>query len=60
MILHDLRHQPIDGAAGTGDELQHVGTANFLIERPFDRFDLSANASHAIEQFGFLANGMAH
>ena len=60
VILHDLGHQPIDGATGAGNELEHVGTADFLIERPFDRFDLSTNASHTIEQLGFFANGVAH
>jgi hypothetical protein len=60
MILHDLGHQPVDGAAGAGNELQHVSTTDFLIERPFDGFDLSANASHAIEEFGLFANGVGH
>src|SRR5215468_11145055 len=60
MILHDLGHQPIDGAAGAGNELQHVGTTDFLVERPFDGFDLSTNTSHAIEQLGFFANGVGH
>lgn len=60
MILHDLGHQPIDGAAGAGNQLEHVGTADFLIERSFDGFDLSADTSHPIEEFGFFANGVAH
>ena len=60
VILHDLGHQPIDGAAGARDQLQHVGTTDFLIERPFDGFDLSADTSHTIDQFGLFTNGVAH
>ena len=60
VILHDLGHQPVDSAARAGNELQHVRTTNFLIERPFDRFDLSANAPHAIEEFGLFVNGVGH
>ncbi len=60
VILHDLSHQPVDSTAGAGNELQHVSTTNFLIERPFDGFDLSPNASHAIEEFGLFANGVGH
>ena len=60
VILHDLGHQPVDGTAGAGNQLEHVGTTDFLIERPFDRFDLSADTSHPIEEFGLFANGVAH
>ena len=60
VILHDLSHQPVDSAAGAGNELQHVSATNFLIERPFDGFHLSANAPHAIEEFGLFANGVGH
>ena len=60
VILHNLGHQPVDGAAGARNQLEHVGTTDFLIERPFDRFDLSADTSHPIEEFGLFANGVAH
>lgn len=60
MIFHHLGHQPVDGAAGASDELQYVGTADFLIERAFDGFDLPTNTSHTIEQFGFFSNGVGH
>ena len=60
VILHDLGHQPVDSAAGAGNQLQHVSTTNFLFERSFDGFDLSANAPHAIEEFGLFANGVGH
>ena len=60
MILHDLGHQPIDSAPSARNELKHVGTTDFLVERPFDGFDLSSDTSHTIEEFGFFANGMGH
>jgi hypothetical protein len=60
VILHDLGHQPVDGATGARNQLEHVGTTDFVIERPFDGFDLSADTSHTIEQFGFFANSVAH
>ena len=60
VILHNLGHQPVDGTARAGNQLEHVGTTDFLIERPFDRFDLSADTSHPIEEFGLFANGVAH
>ncbi len=60
VILHDLGHQPINGAAGARNQLEHVGATDFLIERAFDGFDLSADTSHPIEEFGLFANGVAH
>jgi hypothetical protein len=60
VILDHLGHQSVDGAAGAGDELQHVGAADLLVERPFDGFDLSANAPDAIEQLGFFTNRVTH
>jgi hypothetical protein len=56
VILHHFRHQPVDGAAGTSDELHDVGAADFLFEGAFDRFDLPANSPHPIEELGLLAD----
>jgi len=34
VILHQFPHQTVDRAAGTGDELQNIGAADFLLQRP--------------------------
>ena len=48
VILHQFPHQTVDRASGTGDELQNIGAADFLLQRPFDCLNLPANAPHAV------------
>src|SRR5262249_1571278 len=60
MIFHHFGHQPVDGPTCSGDQLQHVSTTDFLVERPLDSFDLSADASHTVQQFGFFTNSVTH
>jgi len=43
-----------------GDELQNVGAADFLLQRPLDRLDLPTNAPHAVKELGFLSDGLRH
>src|SRR5579883_1532915 len=45
MVLDDLRHEPIDRSTDRGDHLQHIGAANFGLERALDRIDLPANTA---------------
>jgi hypothetical protein len=60
VIFDHFAHQAVDRAPRGRDELQHVGTADFLLKRPLDGLDLSPNAPHAIQEFGFLSDGMGH
>jgi hypothetical protein len=60
VIFHDLGHKTVDGAPNAGNELQHVGTADFLFERTLDRFNLTANSPHAVKQFGLLPSCIQH
>jgi hypothetical protein len=53
-------HQSVDRAPGRRDELQHIGAADFLVERPLDGLDLPANAAHTVQELGFLSDGMGH
>src|SRR5580704_13254576 len=39
VIFDHLSHQAVDRPPRAGDELQDVGTADFLLERPFDGLD---------------------
>ena len=60
MVFHHLGHQSVDGAAHRRNELQDVSTSDFLIERPLDRFNLSADAANSTQQLRFFANGVRH
>src|SRR5262245_364292 len=60
VIFDHLRHQAVDRAANTGDQLEDIGTADFLIERAFHRFELASDASHAVEELNLLTGGMGH
>ena len=60
MVFHHLGHESIDGAAHRRNELQDVGTPDFLIERPLDRFHLSTDTANSTQQLRFFANGVRH
>ena len=53
VALHNFVHQAIDGASGSGNQLQQLRALLFLIERFFNRFNLAADASHSSQQFAF-------
>jgi hypothetical protein len=53
VVIHHLRHQAVDGAAGAGNQLEDVGTADFLLKRPLDRFDLAAKTPHRLSSLVF-------
>jgi hypothetical protein len=40
MVLHHFAHKAVHGTAGRRNELQDVGTADFLVEGALDRFYL--------------------
>jgi hypothetical protein len=58
MVLNDLGHQAVHCAARRYDQVKHVGTALFFLDRALKRFDLTANAPHPVQELGFLFNGM--
>jgi hypothetical protein len=60
MVLNDLGHQAVHCAARRNDQVKNLGTALFFLDRSLKRFDLTANASHPVQQLGFLFDGMRH
>jgi hypothetical protein len=60
VTLENLGHQALHGAARGSHQMQHLGAALFLIQCAFERINLSADASDAVEQAGFFANRMGH
>jgi hypothetical protein len=60
VILQDLAEQAIDRAATGGDPLQNIAAFHLADERPLNRLDLASQATDAMNQFLFLANGMCH
>jgi hypothetical protein len=60
MIFDHFAHQTVDCTPGSGDELQDVGTADFLVKRPLDSLDLPANAPHAVQELGLLSDSVGH
>ena len=60
VILENLRHQAVDGAARRGQEMHHVGAVGVALEGALDGFDLAANAADAVEQLLLVADGVSH
>jgi hypothetical protein len=58
VVFHHLRHEPIHGAAGGGNELQHLGALDLSLQSTLDRFDLAAQAAYAIEELALLSDGV--
>lgn len=56
---HD-RQQAVHRPTAACNLLKNVDTSALIFQRPFDSFDLPLDASDAIEQFLFLANGVTH
>lgn len=48
VILHHFAHEPIDGAADGGNELENVSTTNLFIEGALYRLYLTADAANAL------------
>lgn len=60
VILNHLGHQAIHGAADGGNDLEHVGTTDFGLERALNGLYLPTNASNASQKLGFLSNRVGH
>jgi hypothetical protein len=60
MLLQDLGHQPVERAARRRDELQRLTAPAFVFEGALDGFTLTANATHASEEFRFAPNDVSH
>jgi len=58
VVFHHLRHEAIHGAARRGNELQHLGALDLSLESALDRFNLAAQAAHAIEELALLSDGV--
>src|ERR1700722_5444649 len=58
MVFNHFSHQAVHGAARRDDKMQHAGAAFFILERAFDRFDLTAHAADPVEQLVLLGFGM--
>ena len=53
VILHHLRHEPVDRAACGRDELHDVFAANFQFQRALDPFDLFPMRRTRFRSFDF-------
>jgi hypothetical protein len=60
VVLNELRDKAIQRAAAGGGLLQDRGTFIVRIDGAFDRFDLTAHAFDAIQQFGFFFGDVTH
>ena len=58
VIFDHFPHQAVDRTSGSGDELQNIGAADFVLQ--LDRLDLPTNAPYAVEELGFLSDGLKH
>jgi len=59
VVLQNLGDESVDRATGAHDKSQHIGAAR-LVESTFNGLNLALQASHAVDYFGFLSNGIKH
>jgi hypothetical protein len=60
VTLDHLCHQAVDGATRRDDLVQDDRTVILFVERTLDGFDLAAQALGAVQQLGFVTDGMGH
>lgn len=58
--FEDLGREASDGAAAGGEQVHHFPAIALLDERAFDRFDLTANAANAVQEFLFVSRRVRH
>lgn len=55
VVLHQLGHQTVDGAARGGEALENVGAGCVVMEGPQDGFKLADNLFGAIDEVELFA-----
>jgi hypothetical protein len=60
VVFDYFRHQASDRTPRTSDQLQDLSAAQSLVKCPLDSLDLPANATHPVQQLGFLSDGVGH
>jgi hypothetical protein len=60
VALYNLRHQPIDRAAASGDRVQNMRAFGAFLERSFDSVDLPLDAANPIQELVLVSNDMCH
>ena len=58
VVFHHLRHEAVHGAARGGDQLQDFCALDLSLQSALDRFNLAAQAAHAIEELALLSDGV--
>ena len=49
-------HQPVDGAAASGDRVQNMRAFGAFLKRPFDGINLPLDAANPIQELVLIAN----
>ena len=60
VVFKDLAHETVERSARRSDALQDVAAFDFVGQRALDCVDLTADATDAMEELGFFANGVTH
>src|SRR5579871_6661326 len=60
VLFDHLGHEPVCGAAESGNLLHDFGAALLGLEGTLERLDLSADTPHARHQAGLVSDGMTH
>jgi hypothetical protein len=55
-----FRHEAIHGSTGGRNELQNIRTLLLGLESALNRFDLTGDAAHSLNQFCSFPNRMRH
>jgi hypothetical protein len=58
VVFHHLRHEPVHRSACRGDELQNFCALDLSLQSALNRFNLAAQAAHAIEELALLSDGV--
>jgi hypothetical protein len=60
VVLHELGHQAVDGAASSGQAVKHFGALLVLIEAFEDGFQLADDFLGAVDEIQFFSGRMRH
>ena len=60
MAFDHFGDEAVERAAASGRLLEHRGAPGVLLERPFDRFELAADAPDTVQQLLLISKSMRH
>ena len=60
VILNHLDHETGEATPCTGNQVHDFFATGFVLQSPFNRFDLTAQSADTGEELAFFVNGVCH